>query len=53
MFLRNDYPLPFSDVFTVKVGGVSGADEIFTHPKGNGVRLLENHRHRRNAAHVL
>ena len=35
MFLRNDYPLPFSDVFTVKVGGVSGADEIFTHPKGN------------------
>lgn len=35
MFLRSDYPLPFSDIFTVKVGGVSGADEIFTHPKGN------------------
>ncbi len=35
MFLRNDYPQPFSDIFTVKVGGVSGADEIFTHPKGN------------------
>lgn len=35
MFLRGHYPLPFSDVFSVKVGGVSGADEIFTHPKGN------------------
>ena len=35
MFLRGDYPLPLADVFTVKVGGVSGADHIFTHPKGN------------------
>ena len=35
MFLRNDYRVRFSDVFTVKVGAVSGADHIFTHPKGN------------------
>ena len=35
LFLRDDYTLPFSDVFEVKVGGVSGADDIFTHPEGN------------------
>lgn len=35
MFLRGDFNLPFSDVFEVKVGAVSGADSIFTHPKGN------------------
>ena len=35
MFLRDDYGVRFSDVFTVKVGAVSGADHIFTHPKGN------------------
>ncbi len=35
MFLRDDYSVRFSDLFTVKVGAVSGADEIFTHPKGN------------------
>lgn len=32
MFTRNDYSVPLSDVFTVKVGAVSGADEIFNYP---------------------
>ena len=35
MFLRDDYHIRFADLFSVKVGAVSGADEIFTHPKGN------------------
>ena len=35
MFLRDDYNVRFADVFSVKVGAVSGADRIFTHPKGN------------------
>ena len=35
MFLRDDYSVRFADVFSVKVGAVSGADNIFTHPKGN------------------
>ena len=35
MFLRDDHSVRFSDVFAVKVGAVSGADQIFTHPKGN------------------
>ncbi|MBK7463459.1 MAG: class I SAM-dependent methyltransferase [Betaproteobacteria bacterium] len=35
MFLRDDYSVRFADLFTVKVGAVSGADQIFTHPKGN------------------
>ncbi len=35
MFLRGDYGLPLSDLFDVRVGAVSGADEIFTHPEGN------------------
>jgi adenine-specific DNA-methyltransferase len=35
LFLRGDYTVPFADLFQVKVGAVSGADEIFTHPKGN------------------
>lgn len=35
MFLREDYSVRFADVFSVKVGAVSGADAIFTHPKGN------------------
>jgi len=35
MFLRDDYRVRFADVFAVKVGAVSGADHIFTHPKGN------------------
>ena len=35
MFLRENYSVRFADVFSVKVGAVSGADSIFTHPKGN------------------
>ncbi|MDP1607552.1 MAG: class I SAM-dependent methyltransferase [Rhodocyclaceae bacterium] len=35
MFLRGDYRLPLSELFDVKVGAVSGADEIFGHPQGN------------------
>ncbi|PKO34205.1 MAG: SAM-dependent methyltransferase [Betaproteobacteria bacterium HGW-Betaproteobacteria-7] len=35
MFLRDDHGVRFADVFTVKVGAVSGADHIFTHAKGN------------------
>jgi len=35
MFLRQDYVLPLSEVFEVKVGGVSGADDLFEHPDGN------------------
>ena len=35
MFLSGQYTVPFSDLFQVKVGAVSGADEIFVHPKGN------------------
>lgn len=35
MFLRDDYRVRFADVFTVKVGAVSGADDIYCHPMGN------------------
>lgn len=35
MFLRGDYRLSLTELFDVKVGGVSGADEIFEHPEGN------------------
>lgn len=35
MFLRSDYRLSLTELFDVKVGGVSGADEIFEHPEGN------------------
>lgn len=31
-FLKNDYPFKVSDFFEVKVGGVSGADHLFTAP---------------------
>jgi len=33
LFTRQDYPLRFSELFFVKVGAVSAADEIFTHEK--------------------
>lgn len=32
MFLKSSYPLPLAQLFDVKVGAVSGADAIFTHP---------------------
>ncbi len=35
MFLQADYSIPFSSLFDVKVGAVSGADDVFVHPKGN------------------
>ncbi|PLK50953.1 SAM-dependent methyltransferase [Uliginosibacterium sp. TH139] len=35
MFLRGEYALPLASLFDVKVGAVSGADAIFTHPEGN------------------
>ncbi|HEX5392180.1 MAG TPA: class I SAM-dependent methyltransferase [Rhodocyclaceae bacterium] len=35
LFLRGDYNVPLADLFQVKVGAVSGADEVFTHPRGN------------------
>lgn len=35
MFLSNDYPVALASLFEVKVGAVSGADGVFTHPKGN------------------
>ncbi len=35
MFLRDDHSVRLADVFAVKVGAVSGADQIFTHAKGN------------------
>ncbi len=35
MFLRDNHQIRFSDIFSVKVGAVSGADHIYTHPKGN------------------
>jgi adenine-specific DNA-methyltransferase len=35
MFLRGDYRVPLSELFEVKVGAVSGADEVFEHPEGD------------------
>lgn len=35
MFLRDDHRVRLADLFTVKVGAVSGADRIYTHPAGN------------------
>ena len=35
IFTKNEYPIMFSDLFFVKVGGVSGLDEIFLHENGN------------------
>ncbi|MFN3883569.1 MAG: Eco57I restriction-modification methylase domain-containing protein [Rhodocyclaceae bacterium] len=34
-FVRGDYCVPLSELFEVKVGAVSGADEVFEHPEGN------------------
>lgn len=35
MFLRGDYGVPLSALFDVRVGAVSGADDVFVHPEGN------------------
>jgi adenine-specific DNA-methyltransferase len=34
-FTRTRLCVPLADLFEVKVGGVSGADDIYTHPEGN------------------
>lgn len=34
-FLASGLSLPLSELFEVKVGAVSGADPVFTHPEGN------------------
>lgn len=36
IFSANTYPIELSDLFFVKVGAVSGADQYFIHPEGNG-----------------
>lgn len=35
MFLSGEYTVPLAELFDVRVGAVSGADEVFRHPKGN------------------
>ncbi len=35
MFLNKEYKIPFSDLFTIKVGAISGCNEAFEHPDGN------------------
>ncbi|MDR1890176.1 MAG: class I SAM-dependent methyltransferase [Zoogloeaceae bacterium] len=35
MFASRDYHVPLKRLFTVCVGGVSGADALFVHPEGN------------------
>jgi len=35
MFLRDDHGVRLSDLFDVRVGGVSGADPVFRHAEGN------------------
>ena len=35
IFSKKEYAVKFSDIFFVKVGGVSGLDSIFSHQKGN------------------
>ncbi|GHT96458.1 DNA methyltransferase [Betaproteobacteria bacterium] len=35
IFARDDYRIPLQQIFTVRVGGVSGADALFTHSEGN------------------
>ncbi|MBK6973145.1 MAG: class I SAM-dependent methyltransferase [Sterolibacteriaceae bacterium] len=35
MFLAGRYTVPLGDLFDVRVGAVSGLDEVYTHPNGN------------------
>lgn len=35
MFLNNDYSIPFTDLFTIRVGAISGFDEAFVSERGN------------------
>ena len=34
-FTQAEFVVPFSEIFSVHVGAVSGADKIYTHPNGN------------------
>lgn len=34
-FLNKEYTVPFTNLFTIKVGAMSGCDEAFINPKGN------------------
>jgi adenine-specific DNA-methyltransferase len=55
MFTRGIYSVPLASVFAVKVGAVSGADDIFSQ-RGTWqcrLRLLEDGADRRHAAHDL
>lgn len=40
MFVSAAYPLNFSDLFSVKVGAVSGADDVFTSAKHGNVEFV-------------
>jgi adenine-specific DNA-methyltransferase len=53
MFTRGIYSLPLASVFAVKVGAVSGADEIFSEPEhaNRRIRLLEDGADRADATH--
>jgi hypothetical protein len=55
LFTRHDYPLHLSDIAFVKVGAVSGADEVYTSDYSRQPRLcLFNHRRRwQDPAHDL
>jgi adenine-specific DNA-methyltransferase len=35
VFVSGEYSLPFSSLFAVRVGAVSGLDSVFAHPEGN------------------
>ncbi|MDR0736710.1 MAG: class I SAM-dependent methyltransferase [Zoogloeaceae bacterium] len=35
VFIRSTLSVPLAGLFDVRVGGVSGADDIYTHPEGN------------------
>lgn len=34
-FTKQEYLIPFNELFSVKVGALSGANELFEHPSGN------------------
>lgn len=40
LFTRTSYPIPFADVFAVRVGAASGADPIFADPQNGNVDFV-------------
>lgn len=40
LFLKGSYPIPFSSVFSVRVGGVTGADDVFTSPEHGNIDVV-------------